>query len=96
MLVLVTYDVSTTTAPGRKRLARVAKTCEGYGMRVQYSVFECEVDPGQWERLKQGLLGLIEPTQDSLRFYFLGSNWERRVEHHGAKPKPDTGGLLMV
>jgi CRISPR-associated protein Cas2 len=96
MLVLVTYDVSTTTGPGRKRLSKVAKTCEGYGMRVQYSVFECEVDPGQWERLKQRLLGIIEPTQDSLRFYFLGSNWERRVEHHGAKPRPDAGGLLMV
>jgi CRISPR-associated protein Cas2 len=83
MLVLVTYDVSTIEASGRKRLARVAKTCVNYGIRVQKSVFECNLDPAQWEWLKTELLKIYDPHEDSLRFYFLGSNWKRRVEHHG-------------
>ncbi len=89
MFVLVTYDVSTTTREGRKRLRRVAKACEDFGQRVQNSVFECQIDPTQWTRLKLRLLDLCEPEEDSLRFYFLGSNWRRRVEHHGAKPSID-------
>lgn len=89
MLVLVTYDVSTVTPAGKRRLARVAKACLDYGQRVQNSVFECEVDPAQWAELEHRLLALIAPETDSLRFYFLGSNARRRVAHHGAKPTLD-------
>jgi CRISPR-associated protein Cas2 len=96
MFVLVTYDVSTTTAAGKRRLARVAKTCVGFGQRVQHSVFECEVDPAQFVALKTRLLEIISPREDSLRFYFLGRNWRRRVEHVGAKPALDLHGPLIV
>lgn len=96
MLVLVSYDVSTVDAAGRKRLRKIAETCEDYGIRVQFSVFECNVDPARWEFLKTRLLGILDKKHDSLRFYFLGSNWERRVEHHGAKKPPDLGELIMV
>jgi CRISPR-associated protein Cas2 len=85
MLVLVSYDVSTVNKSGRSRLARIAKTCLDYGQRVQNSVFECIVDPAQWTALRAELLRLYKPEADSLRFYFLGSNWEHKVEHHGAK-----------
>ena len=83
MLVLVTYDVSTETNEGRKRLRKLSKACVGYGQRVQKSVFECDVDPAQWARLRDRLLQELEPEEDCLRFYFLGSNWRRRIEHHG-------------
>mgnify|MGYP001117269641 CR=1 FL=1 len=83
MLVLVTYDVSTLDARGAKRLRKVAKTCVNYGIRVQKSVFECNLDPARWEFLKSKLLKTYDPKEDSLRFYFLGSNWKRRVEHYG-------------
>lgn len=96
MLVLVTYDVATTTNEGRRRLTRVAKACLDYGQRVQNSVFECEIDPGQWATLRGRLLELCKPSEDSLRFYFLGANWQRRVEHHGAKPSLDLQGPLIV
>ncbi len=96
MFVLVSYDVSTTTSKGRRRLRRVAKACLGYGQRVQNSVFECVVDPEQWTRLRLQLLNEYDPTEDSLRFYFLGSNWRHRVEHHGAKPSVDLEGPLLV
>jgi CRISPR-associated protein Cas2 len=96
MLVLVTYDVSTTTREGKNRLSSIAKVCEGFGMRVQNSVFECDVDPARWERLKNQLLRIMSPKQDSLRFYFLGSSWERRIEHHGSQISPDMTDLLMV
>ena len=96
MLVLVSYDVSTIDPGGPRRLHRVAKTCQNYGQRVQYSVFECIVDPAQWATLRQKLIDEIEPQQDSLRFYFLGSNWKRRVEHIGAKKSVDQEGLLIV
>jgi len=85
MMVLVSYDVSTTTSDGRKRLRKIAKGCLDFGRRVQNSVFECDVDPGQWEKLKSRLLGIFDDSEDSLRFYFLGSSWKKRVEHHGAK-----------
>ncbi|MCU0858907.1 MAG: CRISPR-associated endonuclease Cas2 [Pontiellaceae bacterium] len=85
MLVLVSYDVSTVNKRGQRRLRRVAKICESFGLRVQNSVFECIVDPAQWTRLRNLLLRAFSKEEDSLRFYFLGSNWERRVEHHGAK-----------
>ena len=96
MLVLVSYDVSTTNADGRRRLRRIAKACLSYGQRVQHSVFECVVDPDQWARLKIRLLDEYDPAEDSLRFYFLGSNWRNRVEHHGAKPSVDMEGPLVV
>ncbi len=96
MLVLVTYDVATTTTDGRKRLSRTAKACLDYGQRVQNSVFECNVDPGQWATLKNRLLEICSQKEDSLRFYYLGSNWRRRVEHHGCKPATDLDGPLIV
>ena len=83
MYVLVTYDVSTVTNAGRRRLSRVAKACKDFGQRAQNSVFECQVDPAQFTMLKSRLLDIIDTEHDSLRFYFLGSNWRRRVEHHG-------------
>ena len=89
MMVLVSYDVSTVDRAGRRRLRRVAKTCLNYGQRVQNSVFECDVDPAQWAMLKDKLEALIDGKQDSLRFYYLGKNWQRRVEHIGIKECPD-------
>lgn len=83
MMVLVSYDVSTADKAGQRRLRRVAKTCEDYGVRVQNSVFECDVDPGQWSALRYRLLEIINTEKDNMRFYFLGSNWKRRVEQHG-------------
>jgi CRISPR-associated protein Cas2 len=96
MLVLVSYDVATTTSAGRRRLRRVAKVCEDFGQRVQDSVFECVVDPTQWARLRLRLLAEYEPREDSLRFYFLGANWRGRVEHQGAKPSRDPEAPLIV
>ncbi len=89
MMVLVSYDVATIDRAGRSRLRRAAKACLDFGQRVQNSVFECDVDPAQWAMLRERLTTLIDPDQDSLRFYFLGSNWQRRVEHVGAKPTLD-------
>jgi len=96
MFVLVSYDVSTTDPKGSRRLNRVAKACKDYGQRVQYSVFECIVDPAQWAVLKQRLIDEINQELDSLRFYYLGSNWRRRVEHIGAKKTIDQEGPLIV
>jgi len=96
MLVLVAYDVSTKTSAGRKRLRRVAEACEDYGQRVQNSVFECVLDGEQWTRLRIRLLRLYHPDEDSLRFYFLGRNWRRRVEHHGIKTAIDLQGPLLA
>ncbi len=96
MYVLVTYDVSTVDKEGRRRLAQVARACANRGQRVQNSVFECEVDPGQFAELRAKLLGIIDPQMDSIRFYFLGANWRRRVEHNGAKPGFDIDGALIV
>lgn len=96
MLVLVTYDVSLTSNGGARRLRRVARACRDYGQRVQYSVFEIELEPGQWALLRARLEKEIDPTLDSLRFYFLGANWQRRVEHVGAKPATDLNGPLII
>lgn len=96
MMVLITYDVCTESENGTRRLRRVAKTCEDYGQRVQNSVFECLVDPAQFEQLKRRLLDEIDDEQDSLRFYFLGKNWKRRVEHIGTKESYDPEGPLIV
>lgn len=83
MMVVVSYDVSTTTKSGIKRLRKVANTCLNFGIRAQDSVFECIVDPAQWELLKNKLLSIYNAEEDSLRFYYLGSNWKRRLEHFG-------------
>ena len=89
MLVLITYDVNVETSDGRRRLRNIAKTCLDYGVRVQNSVFECEVEPGQFVVLKETLLEIFDPSLDSLRFYFLGKQGRQRVEHVGAKPADD-------
>lgn len=96
MMVLVSYDVSFNDANGPRRLRRVAKACRDFGQRVQYSVFECIVDPAQWTMLKNRLTDEIDLESDSLRFYYLGSNWKNRVEHIGAKPAIDQEGPLIV
>lgn len=96
MLVLVTYDVNTETPEGRRRLRRVAKACVNCGQRVQFSVFECLLDPAQWSNLRARLIDEIDEELDSLRFYFLGSNWKNRVEHIGAKPAYDPEGPLII
>jgi len=96
MFVVVSYDVSTMDPKGPRRLSRVAKACKDYGQRVQFSVFECIVDPAQWAVLKQRLIDEIDQKVDSLRFYYLGSNWRRRVEHVGAKKGIDQEGPLIV
>jgi CRISPR-associated protein Cas2 len=96
MMVLVTYDVSTESEGGRRRLARVAKVCESRGQRVQKSVFECLVDPALWVKLKSDLEDEIDPKTDSLRYYYLGKNWKRRVEHVGAQRAYDPEGPLIV
>lgn len=89
MLVLITYDVSVVTAGGQRRLRNIAKTCLDYGVRVQNSVFECEVDPAHFVLLKNRLMEIFDPAEDSLRFYFLGKKGRQRVEHVGAKPVAD-------
>lgn len=96
MYVLVTYDVSTKSPEGQRRLRHVAKACLDYGQRVQNSVFEMEVAPAFWEQCKDRLLQLIDPTEDSIRFYYLGRNWHRRVEHHGTKATYDIDGPLIA
>jgi len=96
MLVLVTYDVRTSEPGGAGRLRRVAKACRDLGQRVQYSVFEIEVDPAQWTALKARLERIIDPGSDSLRYYHLGAGGKRRVEHVGAKPTPDLEGPLVI
>jgi CRISPR-associated protein Cas2 len=93
--MLVTYDVATRDAAGRRRLRRVARLCQDYGQRVQYSVFECSVDPAQWATLRARLLAAIDPEEDSLRFYRLGANWRSRVEHAGTKASYDPDGPLV-
>lgn len=96
MMVLVSYDVCTRSPGGERRLRRIAKACRDYGQRVQFSVFEIEVDPAQWAILKQRLSDLVDVDLDSLRFYYLGSNWRGKVEHLGAKPALDLNGPLVL
>lgn len=95
MMVLVTYDVSTIDPAGQRRLRRVARACRDYGQRVQFSVFEIELDPTTWVGLRQRLIDTIDPATDSLRFYQLGAHWESKVEHIGAKPALDLKGPLV-
>ncbi|NMC12342.1 MAG: CRISPR-associated endonuclease Cas2 [Chloroflexi bacterium] len=96
MMVLVTYDVSTISEAGKKRLHKVAKQCQNYGQRVQNSVFECIIDPAQLTKLKNQLVKIIDLDEDSLRFYYLGNEWRTRVEHIGAKKAIDLEGTLIV
>ncbi|NLO21579.1 MAG: CRISPR-associated endonuclease Cas2 [Syntrophomonadaceae bacterium] len=96
MMVLITYDVSTSDYDGQKRLRKVAKKCVDYGQRVQNSVFECLLEPAQFVKLKNELAAIINPNQDSLRYYMLGSNWKRRVEHYGAKEGYDPEGPMVI
>lgn len=95
MMVLVTYDVSTVDRAGQRRLRRVARACRDYGQRVQFSVFEVEVEPANWVNLRQRLIDIVDPSTDSLRFYDLGARWESKVEHIGAKPALDLKGPLV-
>jgi CRISPR-associated protein Cas2 len=96
MMVLVTYDVNTEDAEGRRRLRKVAKQCVNFGQRVQNSVFECLVDPVQFADLRKRLEAIIDIKVDSLRYYFLGDNWKSRVEHVGSKVAYDPEGVMMV
>lgn len=95
-MVVVSYDVSTVDPEGAGRLRRVAKVCKDYGQRVQFSVFECVVDPARWTFFREKLIKEIDPEHDSLRFYFLGANWRRRIEQVGTKKSVDPEGPLIV
>lgn len=96
MMVLITYDVNTETAAGKKRLAKVAKHCLNYGQRVQNSVFECIIDMSMLKQLQDKLEKTIDPDRDSIRYYFLGNEWKSRVEHIGAKKSIDLEGTLII
>ena len=96
ILVLVTYDVSTQNAEGRKRLRRVAKECVNYGQRVQNSVFECILDASQLLLFKDRLIKIINEQEDSLRFYYLGNNYKTKIEHFGIKKSYDPEDVLMI
>lgn len=96
MLVLITYDVNTEDAAGKRRLRKVAKECVNHGQRVQNSVFECELDAAQLELVKHRLEGMIDPQRDSLRFYNLGGNYRPKITHLGAKETYDPKGVLMI
>ncbi len=95
-MVLVSYDVSTKTPSGVRRLRKIAEACLDYGLRVQHSVFECNVEPAHWEILKDRLLSMYDVKEDNLRFYFLGSNWQRRVEHHGKGAIKDIEDTIII
>ncbi|MEM7013961.1 MAG: CRISPR-associated endonuclease Cas2 [Verrucomicrobiota bacterium] len=96
MYLLITYDVATSSEGGSRRLRRIAKICEDYGQRVQYSVFECKVDPAQFAQMRAKLFDELDLDQDSVRFYFLGDQWKKKVEHHGVKEGYDVDGFLVV
>lgn len=96
MLVVVSYDVQTINPAGRRRLRRIAKACQDHGQRVQFSVFECEVDPAAWATLRRRLIDEVDTKTDSLRFYFLGADGKRRIEHVGAKVPLDLEGPLLL
>jgi CRISPR-associated protein Cas2 len=96
MFILVSYDVAISSPGGKRRLRRVAKTCLNFGQRVQFSVFECVVEPAQWVALRNQLESIIDMDHDSLRYYYLGSNWKRKVEHVGAKPTLDLDDPLII
>ncbi len=95
MLVLISYDVNTEDTAGKRRLRRIARLCESWGQRVQFSVFECKLEPAQCKKLRAALLDEMNPETDSLRFYMLGANWRGKIEHQGAKPAYDPEGTLI-
>jgi CRISPR-associated protein Cas2 len=95
-MILVSYDVATATPAGIRRLRQVARSCLNHGQRVQNSVFECLLANDQWVAFRAELLQIADLERDSLRFYFLGTEWQRRVEHHGAKPTIDPEAPLLV
>ena len=96
MFVLITYDVNTETAAGRKRLRNVAKHSVNYGQRVQNSVFECVIDPAKFRLMKSSLTKIIDEKYDSLRFYYLGNNYKEKIEHIGAKPSYDAEAPIIL
>lgn len=96
MMILISYDVSTTSSAGRTRLRKIAKECQNHAQRVQNSVFEADLDYSAFLRLKDRLINLIDSEQDSLRFYYLGNNWEKRIEHIGAKKTYNPEGVIIV
>lgn len=96
MMVLITYDVSTETEGGKKRLQKVAKQCQNYGQRVQNSVFECILEPAMLKQLQSRLADIIDEKTDSVRYYYLGNEWQNRVEHIGAKKSLNLEGPLIV
>lgn len=96
ILVLITYDVNTQDASGKTRLRKVAKQCVNYGQRVQNSVFECVIDPAKLKTLQYKLESIIDPEKDSLRFYYLGKNYQNKIEHIGVKPSFDVESVLML
>ena len=95
-MVLISYDVSTIDKNGKTRLRKVAKACQNHAQRVQNSIFEANLDYGTFLKLKDSLLELIDKEKDSLRFYYLGNNWEQRVEHFGAKPSYNPEGVIII
>ena len=96
MLVLITYDVNTEDSSGRKRLRQIARQCVNYGQRVQNSVFECLLDAAQCRSLQAKLCKIMDPEKDSLRFYYLGNNWENRIEHFGVKETYNPEGVVII
>lgn len=96
MMVLITYDVNTEDAGGRKRLRQIAKQCVNHGQRVQNSVFECVLDAAQCKQLQYKLIGIMDEKKDSLRFYYLGNKYQTKIEHFGAKAAYDPEGVLML
>ncbi len=96
MLVLITYDVNTQDAAGRKRLRQIAKQCVNYGQRVQCSVFECLLDAAQCRMLQAKLCSIMDAEKDSLRFYYLGNKYESKIEHFGAKQTYESEGALIL
>lgn len=96
MMVLITYDVNTEDAGGKKRLRQIAKQCVNYGRRVQNSVFECVLDAAQCKVLQNKLVKLMDEQKDSLRFYYLGNHYQTKIEHFGAKQTYEPEGFLMV
>lgn len=96
MMVLISYDVNTYDGAGKTRLRKVAKACQDHAQRVQNSVFEADLDYSSFLRLKAKLLEIIDEEKDSLRFYYLGNNWKRKIEHVGAKETYDPEGVIIV
>ena len=96
MMVLISYDVSTSDEGGKKRLRKVARECQNHAQRVQNSVFEADLDYSAFMKLKSRLEDIIDKENDSLRFYCLGNNWKHRIEHIGAKNTYDPEGVIII